>query len=105
MNIGEYGNVIRVDVGESIVGGDVTLTLQSPYTSNKVLVLNNANGVNVGTVDIITPIGTFKANEYIEYTLQSGDIDDIGLWQARVSSLVGGVKKITDKVVSFKVYK
>ena len=106
MNVDEYGNVLRFNVGEDISSTTNILKITGPYTSNKELILGVADGLAVGTIDISLPDGDYLANQYVTYTFQEGDIDIQGVWQARLSVTLSGnaARKITDKKASFKVY-
>ncbi len=35
-------------------------------------------------VDVVTALGTFLANEYAQYFFVDGDLDEVGVWYARV---------------------
>lgn len=105
MNVGEYGNVLRFNVGEDISSNNNILELKSPSPVAKTISITGTEGLSVGTSPISTPEGDFNANEYVEYTIKSGDIFIHGVWEARVFSQSSDetVCKITDKVSSFTV--
>lgn len=88
MNKGEYGNYIRINVGEDISASTNELRLLSPTSVSKVKLAGD--GLVVGGVDFtdnnVDPPVTFLANEYVEYRTISTDIDEAGKWGARVFS-------------------
>jgi len=99
MNADEFGNVLRLNVNEDISANVNILELTSPdpvYTKKSIGVVD---GLSVGTQDVITPDdGTFKADEYVEYTIEQGDIFIPGVWRARLfSENVGDVTRKTTK--------
>jgi len=105
MNVNEYGNVIRVNVKEDISVNTNTLQLISPSPINKKKFITAADGLVVGGSNVITPLGTFLANEYVEYTIKAGDITTAGEWVARVASVSFDttINKISDVTAVFTV--
>ncbi len=43
-----------------------------------------ANGVTCPNVNVVTALGTFLANQYAQYFFINGDLDILGIWQARI---------------------
>jgi hypothetical protein len=87
-NEGEYGSVLRVNLDTDISAG-TTLTVElEPQTGDLKSFTSN---VALGTVNVTVDDQTFVANEYLEYTLQDGDLDQAGQWRARGSAIVSGV--------------
>jgi hypothetical protein len=88
MNQGEYGNYIRVNVNEDISTSTNELLLVSPSGVTKTKTV--ANGLVVGSTNYtdnsVSPPRTFLANEYVEYQIIAGDIDEKGRWTFRASS-------------------
>lgn len=78
MNSGEYGQVLRFNVKEDISSATtLEVILRDPEREESTVT------ATLGVLEVTTDIGTFSANEYVEYTLQDGDIDDDGWWFAR----------------------
>lgn len=87
MNADEFGNILRLNVNEDISSNTNILELTSPDPVHTKKNITVADGLSVGTQDVITPNdGTFKADEYVAYTLQQGDIFIPGEWRARLFS-------------------
>lgn len=94
-NEGEYGSVLRVNLGTDIsVGTSLTVYLEPQRGDEKTFTTN----VALGTVNITVDDEGFLANQYLEYTLQDGDLDEPGLWRARGSVIVAGVLMKSDYV-------
>lgn len=86
LNIGEYGFIVRVNLGVDVSSStDLKVFLQPQIGEIK-----EFSGV-VGTSDIDVGDSQFLENEYLEYTLLEGDVDETGLWRARGSALVSNV--------------
>jgi len=86
-NDGEYGSILRVNLGVDISAGTgYTVTLEPRAGDEKPFTTN----VALGTANIDVDDETYLANQYLEYTLQDGDLDQDGPWLARGSSIVSG---------------
>ena len=105
MNVGEYGNILRFNVGEDISLNTNTLKIKSPYPLVKTKTISTVDGLTVGEIPISTPEGDFLPNQYLEYTIKEGDIFIQGLWEVRVYSKTPDnlMCKITDNIKTFKV--
>jgi len=80
MNVGEYGNLLRFNVKEDISSyTELSLEFIDPCQNTLVTV------PVIGTSQVVTDAGTFDANEYVEYTFASTDIDVAGWWKVRVA--------------------
>jgi len=101
----EYGNTLRVNAGFNLTSNINTLYLDSPLTSTGDLVITPADGLLVGSINIVTEVGTFLAGEYVEYVLLQGDIPYSGEWNARLVTQDTGADtcKITELPLSFVV--
>ncbi len=90
-NYGEYGEVLRARVGvDASTNIGLTFILE-PEIGDKIT-RTESDGVAVGTVDVTVGDETYNANEYLEYTTVSGDLEYIGRWRkqakAKLSSTV-----------------
>lgn len=105
MNVNEWGNYIRINAREDISANTNVMTLKSPQPVVKTQTFTSANGLSVGTVDLDVGGETFKANEYVEYQIQQGDIFLSGDWTARLYSTTPGdaENKISDEPLIFTV--
>lgn len=105
MNVNEYGNMIRINVGENILLNNNTLMLTSPVPVVKTKIITQVDGLAVGVIDITIGSEVYKANEYVEYIIQPGDIFIHGTWVARLHSHNTSTNeyKITDNSIFFTV--
>ncbi len=96
---GTYGGTLRVDLGVDISAGTLlTVYLEPRRGGEKEFTTNLAVGSSNVTVDD----QIFLANQYLEYTLQDGDLDESGQWRARGSAIVSG-ELIKSDYVKFTV--
>lgn len=85
-NKGEYGSKLYVNLGVDISAAtDLTVILEPRRGDEKEFTTN----VAVGTANTEVDDNEFLANQFLEYTIQEDDIDEIGQWRARGSALVG----------------
>lgn len=107
MNVNEYGNTLRFNVGQDISLNLNKIELRSPSPVVRLKTITASEGLVIGTIDVVTPEGTFLANEYVEYVIQEGDIHSSGLWEARVYSQTPDLLtcRITDNIKTFTVDK
>ncbi len=82
VRVGDSGKPIYLNAGIDMsahTGIEVVFTDPNGVSTTK----TSANGVALGAVDVIDDDGTvFKANEYAQYQLETGFIDQEGSWQA-----------------------
>ena len=86
-NNGEYGSILRVNLGVDISTGTSLTVVIEPARGDKKSFTNN---VALGTVNVDVDDQSFLANQYLEYTLQDGDLDQVGQWRQRGSAIVSG---------------
>jgi hypothetical protein len=86
-NKGEYGSILRVNLGEDISAGtDYTVIIEPQRGEKKTFTTNIALGTSNTDVDD----QEFLANQFLEYTLQEDDLDQSSQWRARGSAIVSG---------------
>ncbi len=100
-NVGEYGQILYVNLGESIAGASEYTVLLEPQVG-AALERKTANGVALGTENVIIGDETYRANEYLTYPIKDGELDQSGKWRAKglaqlstTNLLVGDYKKVT----------
>jgi len=101
-NVGEFGQILTANLGTDAsvnVGLEFTLT---PQLGLK-LVRSEADGVSVGIVD--KTVGDIKllANQYLEYIVKEGDLDEAGLWKKQASVDISLTKKTIGNAETFSV--
>jgi len=79
LNFNEIGQIIRVNVGKDISASTPTLILQPEQGETKDI----TTGVTIPNVQVVTDAETFEANEYIEYTTITDDLDYVGRWKKK----------------------
>lgn len=101
LNIGEYGQVVRVNMKIDVSTNSGLNMKLEPKIGVK-LNVDVSDGVVVGTVNVTVGDEQYLANEYLEYTIKDGDIKTSGRWrlrgEAQLSSsnrVVGDYKIIT----------
>ena len=77
INVGEYGLIIYIDVAEDISANTNQIVLKDPDGNE------STKTAELGTTTVVTNFGTLTANQYMKYTLASGDIDEAGRWMVR----------------------
>ena len=100
LNVGEYGQTLRVNFREDISAGlsfDFELEPQRGNTSEKI------GMATLGTVDYTNGEEKLLANEYIEYIIKSGDLYKAGEWRMKGSAIISDTHKIVSDYQSFVV--
>ncbi len=101
LNAGEYGKILRINTGYDLSGATaISLSVTRPDGSSFV---RDQNDVSIGNstiqADVQQPDGstvqkTFAAGEYVEYTLQDGDIPDSGRYRAKLQVDFGPAQRL-----------
>lgn len=100
MNVGEYGLAFNMNVNFNISGFTaLSLAITRPDATT-LTVVNGA--VTVPASPLVTPVGTFNANEYITYLIATGNLTVPGNYTARLTYTDASKRLISD-VVSFTV--
>lgn len=101
MNLGEYGVVFRFNTSFNMSAFTAfQLTFTKP--SGALLVKTNP-AVSLGVVPVSTPLGTFAANEYVQYTWIVGDVDEAGEWCAQLRYDQGATIRLLSDMAHFDV--
>ena len=105
INENEYGQVIRANIGEDVSTNTALEFIiqpefgQSTNTNNLVLqprgaiIRTAADGVVVGTVNVVVDDTTLIANEYLEYTTLTGDFSHSGNWRIKGTAQLTATNK------------
>jgi len=80
LNINEYGQKVYVNLGEDISSATGLTFFLEPQNGEK-LTRGASDGVAVGSTTITVDDESFTANQYLEYTIKSGDLNHIGQWR------------------------
>lgn len=86
MNVDEYGLVFAFNTSFDLSAQtSLSLTFTKPDNST-LTVTSSGSDLAVGSGPLTAEDGTVYADgEYVTYTIQDGDIDQEGEWQARVT--------------------
>ena len=96
MNVGEYGISFNLNVNYDMSG---FTSLSLDFTRPDGTTISRANGVvTVPSSPLVTPDGTFAANQYCTYAFQSGDINQEGTYSARLTYNDATKRLISDPV-------
>ena len=101
LNVSEYGNTIYANLGADISTFTALNFILEPKVGTK-LEKSVSDGVALGTVDLVVDDETYTANEYISYTIKTGDISVSGQWRTKgeatlssTNKVIGDYKRIT----------
>jgi len=100
INKNEFGQVIRANIGQDVstnIGLEFIIQPSSGRSENEnvtdhktqprgAVIRTEADGVVVGTVDVVVDDTTLVANEYLEYTTKTGDFSHPGTWRIKGSA-------------------
>lgn len=101
-NNGEYGQKVYVNLGTDISSAtDLTIVLQPQVGEEKTRTA--ADGVAVGGSNITVDDADLIANEYLEYTLKSGDLDYSGLWRIKGRANTSSTVRVISDYNTFEV--
>ena len=93
LNEGETGQVLRVNLGEDISAATALgFTLQPKYGES--IEKTQLSGVSVGTSNVDVGDNTYLANQYLEYTIATDDLDFSGQFRMKGSATLSSSNKI-----------
>ena len=88
MNLNEYGVSFTFFCGYNMVAWTKLSIVFTKPDGTTQLTVTNTNGVALGTIAISVIVNgqpvTFEANQYVTYNFANGDVNQAGLWSARV---------------------
>lgn len=80
MNVGEFGVVLQFGASFDMSANTaLSITFIKPDLTTLIVT------PTLGTEPVSTPLGVFAANTYAVYTFVSGDVDQAGMWSARLT--------------------
>ena len=106
MNVYECGNFIRLNAEEDITLNTNVMVLYSPPPHVVPITITIDNGLTTPLVNIDTIVdGIYLSGEYSEYKFLPGQINQSGIWSARLKSNTPSGEKcmISDVIVTFEV--
>lgn len=80
MNVGDFGVVLQFGTSFDMSSETaLSLTFTKPDLTTLVVT------PTLGTQPVSTPLGVFAANTYVNYTFLTGQVDQAGVWSARLT--------------------
>ena len=102
LNKGEYGQLVYANLGEDVSSGtDLKIVLEPQV--GKVLNRLAGDGVAVGTVNVTVGDVIFLANQYLQYTILSGDLNYVGNWRLKGEVNLSSTNKVVSDYRQFEV--
>jgi len=101
VNEGEYGVACVFNTAYNMSGFS-TISIQFTKPDGTILAPTNP-AVTVPNTPITTVLGTFAANQYARYAFQNGDLNQVGVWYARVIYTDATPMKLISNSSSFTV--
>jgi hypothetical protein len=102
VNVGEYGVPYLFSTGfDMSANTSISITFTKP--DGTVLTVTNP-AVTVPAVDVETTDGLFLAHKYVAYTFKAGDVDQVGIWSARVTYNDAGPRHLISDSDEFEVF-
>jgi hypothetical protein len=102
---GENGRIIRVSSLFDMSGNsEISLVFRKP-DGTKITKTRTGGQVTLGAVQVVDPDqGTLSANQYVEYVLEVGLIDQVGEWSIElIYENSGANEKFYGETVNFDV--
>lgn len=98
INKNEYGQTLRVNLGEDISTATAYDFIIEPKYGEKL----EKTGV-LGTVNVVEGDETYLANQYLQYTIADGDIDQAGQWRMKGEADLSATSKVISDYKYFTV--
>jgi hypothetical protein len=89
LNKGEYGQKVYVNMGQDVSTSTENTFILQPQIGEKL----TRTGV-VGSTNITVDDQDLIADEYLEYTIQSGDLTYAGTWRMKGECLLTSTNKL-----------
>lgn len=102
LNKGEYGQLVYANLGEDVSSGTDLKMVLEPQVGEKLERLAG-DGVAVGTSNVTVGDVTFLANQYLQYTILSGDLTYAGTWRLKGEVNLSSTNKVVSDYRQFEV--
>lgn len=93
LNKDEYGDTVYAKLGEDVSTATDYSFILEPNIGTK-LTKSVSDGVALGATDITVDDEDYTANEYITYTIKTGDLDKSGLWRIKGTATMTATRKV-----------
>lgn len=101
MNVGEWGVEFCFSTGFDM-SGFTSISIKFTKPDGSFLTVSNPD-VSVPNSPVNTTLGTFSAKEYAAYTFKNGDVNQAGVWSARVTYQDATPQELISDVGTFTV--
>lgn len=91
LNKGEYGQKLYVNMEQDVSSATGLTFILEPQGGKK---LEKTSDIAVGTTNITDGDQDLIANEYLEYTVQDGDLTYTGTWRIKGECLLTSTNKL-----------
>lgn len=102
LNVNEYGFPLVFSTGYDM-SAETSISIAFTKPDGTALTVSNPS-VTVPVIDLETTDGLFLANQYVSYTFASGDVDQVGIWSARVIYNDAAPRHLISDVATFEVF-
>lgn len=92
LNKNEYGKTVYANLGEDISAYTELKFILEPKVGVK-LEKSVSDGVAIGASNITVDDESYLANQYISYTIQTGDLDRSGQWRIKGEATLSNTNK------------
>lgn len=99
INVNETGQTVRVNFGQDVSAATSFNFILQPRIGDK----KEKSTAVLGVVNVVVGDESYLADQYIEYTTVSGDIDQDGLWRIKGEATISGTQKIISDYKTFAV--
>lgn len=83
LTVNSFGAGVRLVINAAVDLSGAVLTLEI-VKPNGVVLTRTAPDVALGAYTLVIDSATLYANQYVEYALQSGDLDEAGVYAVRL---------------------
>ena len=102
INANEYGTNLAINFNQDI-DQNIGIKFELQPKEGKTLLLDESNGVSVGTQTIFIGNKRYQENQYVQYTTKKGDIDMAGKWRYKASVDISEDKNMISDYVHMDV--
>ncbi len=102
MNVNEWGVEFAFSTAFNM-SSFTSIAIEFVKPDETTLTVTDSDGVIVPNFDLSTTQGTFLANKYASYVFKDGDVDQTGLWSARVVYTDATPQHLISDVATFTI--
>ncbi len=104
LKVGEFGKIVQMGTSfDMSANTDLNIVFTKPDQTQLTVTAGVTAPAIPATVDVNGVSTTFAANEYLQYSFVSGDLDQAGTWIANGVYIEGTTKRFCGDAFSFLV--